>query len=94
MPVFLKIKKFKKKSRSGRKIGAVGDDKQLIFFTRPYAEGGSLVDDCVYACMSQAWVCVRARMWMYVCASMRAWHMCVRVRVCQVCMCLMVQVFC
>ena len=25
----------KKKSRSGRKIGAVGDDKQLIFFTRP-----------------------------------------------------------
>ena len=25
-----------KKSRSGRKIGAVGDDKQLIFFTRPY----------------------------------------------------------
>ena len=33
--VFLKIKN-KKKSRSGGKIGAVGDDKQLIFFTRPY----------------------------------------------------------
>ena len=28
--------KKKKKSPSGRKIGAVGDDKQLIFFTRPY----------------------------------------------------------
>ena len=27
--------KNKKKSRSGRKIGAVGDDKQLIFLTRP-----------------------------------------------------------
>ena len=25
----------KKKSRSGRKIGAVGDDKQLTFLTRP-----------------------------------------------------------
>ena len=35
IPVFLKIKN-KKKSRSGRKIGAVGDDKQLIVFTRPY----------------------------------------------------------
>ena len=35
IPVFLKIKN-KKQSRSGRKIGAVGDDKQLIFFTRPY----------------------------------------------------------
>ena len=34
IPVFLKIKN-KKKSRSGRKMGAVGDDKQLIFFTRP-----------------------------------------------------------
>ena len=52
------------------------------------------MDDCVYACMSQAWVCVRAQMWMYVCARMRAWHMCVRVCVCQVCICLMVQVFC
>ena len=30
IPVFLKIKNFKK-SRSGRKIGAFGDDKQLIF---------------------------------------------------------------
>ena len=37
VPVFLKIKN-KKKSRSGRKIGAVGDDKQLIFFTRPYCD--------------------------------------------------------
>ena len=37
IPVFLKIKI--KKSRSGRKIGAVGDDKQLIFFTRPYIRG-------------------------------------------------------
>ena len=32
---FSQKKKIKKKSRSGRKIGAVGDDKQLIFFTRP-----------------------------------------------------------
>ena len=37
IPVFLKVK-IKKKSRSGRKIGAVGDDKQLIFFTRPKVE--------------------------------------------------------
>ena len=33
---FSQNKKKKKKSRSGRKIGAVGDDKQLIFFTWPY----------------------------------------------------------
>ena len=39
IPVFLKIKN---KSRSGRKIGAVGDDKQLIVFTRPNCQDGCL----------------------------------------------------